>query len=150
MTDLQKFDRLWEQAQKKLPVSQKAHILKRAIHLYRGSVFETACDDHWLVGIATEYKLKYIGLVNELLAILAKYDDYNGVNTFAMQALKLTPENIKAYYWLIYAMYHSGAIELARNEVQRAKSVLTSEEYATLVKYLSQDESLSYSRLIAA
>ena len=78
------------------------------------------------------------------------YDDYNGVNTFAMQALKLTPENIKAYYWLIYAMYHSGAIELARNEVQRAKSVLTSEEYATLVKYLSQDESLSYSRLIAA
>ena len=150
MTDLQKFDRLWEQAQKKLPVSQKAHILKRAIHLYRGTVFETACNDHWLVGIATEYKLKYIGLVNELLAILAKYDDYNGVNTFAMQALKLTPENIKAYYWLIYAMYHSGAIELARNEVQRAKSVLTSEEYATLVKYLSQDESLSYSRLIAA
>lgn len=41
MTDLQKFDRLWEQAQKNLPVSQKAHILKRAIHLYRGTVFET-------------------------------------------------------------------------------------------------------------
>ena len=150
MTDLQKFDRLWEQAQKKLPVSQKAHILKRAIHLYRGTVFETACDDHWLVGIATEYKLKYIGLVNELLAILAKYDDYNGVNTFAMQALKLTPENIKAYYWLIYAMYHSGAIELARNEVQRAKSVLTSEEYDTLKKYLSQDDTLAYSQLFAA
>ncbi len=150
MTDLQKFDRLWEQSQKKLPVSQKTHILKRAIQLYRGTVFETACDDHWLVGIATEYKLKYIGLVNELLSILAKYDDYNGINTFAMQALKLTPENIRAYYWLIYSIYHSGAIELARNEVQRAKSVLTCEEYATLVKYLSQDESLSKSQLFAA
>ena len=150
MTDLQKFDRLWEQAQKKLPVSQKVHILKQAIRLYRGTVFETACDDHWLVGIATEYKLKYIGLVNDLLSILAKYDDYNGINTFAMQALKLTPENIKAYYWLIYAMYHSGTIELAKSEMQRAKSVLTSEEYATLVKYLLQDESLSGSSLFAA
>ena len=150
MTDLQKFDRLWEQSQKKLPVSQKTHILKRAIQLYRGTVFETACDDHWLVGIATEYKLKYIGLVNELLSILAKYDDYNGINTFAMQALKLTPENIKAYYWLIYAMYHSGTIELAKSEMQRAKSILTSEEYATLVKYLLQDESLSGSSLFAA
>lgn len=150
MTDLQKFDRLWEQAQKNIPVSHKAHLLKRAIHLYRGTVFETACDDHWLVGIATEYKLKYIGLVNELLALLAKYDDYNGINTFATQALKLTPENIKAYYWLIYAMYHSGAIELAKNEAQRAKSILTSEEYTTLKKYLLQDETLAYSQLFAA
>lgn len=150
MTDLQKFDRLWEQAQKNIPVSQKAHILKRAIHLCRGSVFETACDDHWLVGIVTEYKLKYIGLVNELLSILAEYDDYNGIHTFATQALKLTPENIKAHYWLIYAMYHSGAVELAKNEVQRAKCVLTNEEYATLKKYLLQDESLSYSLFVAA
>ena len=76
--------------------------------------------------------------MNELLSLLAKYDDYNGINTFAMQALKLTPENIRAYYWLIYAMYHSGAIELARNEVRRAKSVLTSEEYATLCNYLEK------------
>ena len=150
MTDLQKFDRLWEQAQKNIPISQKAHILKRAVQLYRGTVFETACDDHWLVGIATEYKMKYIGLVNELLALFAKYDDYNGLNTFATQALKLTPENIRAYYWLIYAMYHSGAVELAKNEMQRAKCVLTSEEYATLKKYLSQDKSLAYSQLFAA
>lgn len=150
MTDLQKFDRLWEQAKKNIPVSQKAHILKRAVQLYRGTVFETACDDHWLVGIATEYKLKYIGLVNELLSLFAKYDDYDGINTFATQALKLTPENIKAYYWLIYAMYHSGAVELAKNEMQRAKCALTSEEYATLKKYLSQDKSLSCSQLFAA
>ena len=82
-----------------------------------------------IIGFVTEYKLKYIGLVNELLSILAKYDDYNGINAFATQALKLTPENIKAHYWLIYAMYHSGAVELAKNEVQRAKSVLTKEAY---------------------
>lgn len=150
MTDLQKFDRLWEQAQKNIPVSQKAHLLKRAIHLYRGTVFETACDDHWLVGIATEYKFKYIGLVNELLSLLAQYDDYNGINTFATQALKLAPENIKAHYWLIYAMYHSGAVELAKHEMQRAKGILTSEEYVTLKKYLAQDSSLSCSRLLGA
>ena len=147
MTDLQKFDHLWEQAKKNIPVSHKAHLLKRAIQLYRGTVFETACDEHWLVGIATEYKLKYINLVNELLELLAQYDDYNGINTFAMQALKLTPENIKAHYWRIYAMYHSGTVELAKNEMQRSKAVLTSEEYVTLKKYLSRDDTLSNSLL---
>ncbi len=150
MTDLQKFDKLWEQAQKNIPISQKAYIIKRAIHLYRGPVFETACDDHWLIGIATEYKLKYIGLVNELLSMFAKYGDYNGIQTFATKALKLTPENIRAHYWLIYAMYHTGAVELAKNEYQRAKSLLTSEEYTTLTKYLAQDESLLYSQLLSA
>jgi len=39
-------------------------------------------------------------------------------------------------------MFHSGAVELAKGEVLRAKDILTAEEYITLKKYLSQDESL--------
>ena len=63
-TDLQQFDDLWEQAQQVIPLTYKVYMLKRAIKLYKGSVFETACDDHWLVGIATAYKLKYISIGN--------------------------------------------------------------------------------------
>ena len=148
MTDLQKFEHLWELAQADdLPLSHKTHLLKQAIKLYRGSVFESACDDHWLIGIATEYKMKYIGMVNELLEILAEFKDYDGILHFGLKTLKLAPENVKAHYWLVYAMYHSGTVELAKKRIQQARHDLTDDEYATLKKYIMKDETLQKIRL---
>ena len=141
-TDLQQFENIWEQIQQELPVTHKVHLLKQAIKLYRGDVFQSAHDNHWLVGIATEYKMKYIGMVNELLCILAEFDDYDGIHHFALKCLKLAPENVKAQYWLVYAMYHSGAVEIAKKEIGQAKCRLTEDEYATLKKYIHKDDSL--------
>ena len=146
-TDLQQFDDLWEQAQQVIPLTYKVYMLKRAIKLYKGSVFETACDDHWLVGIATAYKLKYISIVNELLSIMAEFNDYDGIHHFALKAIKMVPENIKAHYWLIYSMYHSGAAAIAEKEIGQAKLRLTEDEFATLKKYILNDPTLPNSRL---
>ncbi|MDD3751773.1 MAG: bacterial transcriptional activator domain-containing protein [Tissierellia bacterium] len=147
MTDLQKFERLWKQAQQDIPIPQKVHTLKHAIKLYKGHVLGTACDDLWLVGIATDYKMKYITMVNELLSIFAEFEDYDAVHHFATKALKLVPENVKAQYWLVYAIYHSGVITLAKKEIQQAKSRLTAEEFETLQKFICKDESLPYGQL---
>lgn len=147
MTDLQKFERLWKQAQQDIPIPQKVHTLKHAIKLYKGHVLGTACDDFWLVGIATDYKMKYITMVNELLSIFAEFEDYDAVHHFATKALKLVPENVKAQYWLVYAIYHSGVITLAKKEIQQAKSRLTAEEFETLQKFICKDESLPYGQL---
>ena len=38
-TDLQQFDDLWEQAQQVIPLTYKVYMLKRAIKLYKGSVY---------------------------------------------------------------------------------------------------------------
>lgn len=146
-TDLQQFDNLWEQSQQEIPLTYKVYMLKRAISLYKGSVFETACDDHWLVGIATSYKLKYIGMVNELLSIMAEFEDYDGIHHFALKAIEMTPENIKAHYWLIYSMYHSGAAAIAKKEIEQAKLSLTEDEFATLEKYIASDPTLRNSHL---
>lgn len=141
-TDIQQFETIWEQIQQDIPVTLKVHLLKQAIKLYKGAVFQAAEGDHWLVGIATEYKMKYIGIVNELLSILASFDDYEGVHHFALKSLKLVPENVKAQYWLVYAMYHSGAVEIAKREIGQAKLRLTEDEYDTLKKYIIKDSSL--------
>ena len=146
-TDLQQFDDLWEQAQQVIPLTYKVYMLKRAIKLYKGSVFETACDDHWLVGIATAYKLKYISIVNELLSIMAEFNDYDGIHHFALKAIKMVPENIKAHYWLIYSMYHSGAAAIAEKEIRQAKLRLTEDEFTTLKRYILNDPTLPNSRL---
>lgn len=147
MSDLQKFEKLWKQVQQDIPIPQKVHALKHAIKLYKGHVLGTACDDHWIVGIATDYKMKYIAMVNELLSILADFEDYDGIHHFATLALKLVPENVKAQYWLIYAIYHSSAVVLAKREIEKAKSRLTLEEFDTLQKFICKDESLPYGQL---
>lgn len=141
-TDIQQFSALWRQLQEEMPLPQRVHTLKSAIKLYRGAVFASACDDHWLVGIATKYKMKYISIVNELLSILADFKDYDGIHHFALKALSRVPENVKAHYWVIYAMYHSGAVEMAKQELQHLKKTLTSDEHDTLKEYIANDSSL--------
>ena len=137
-SDLQQFENLWEYAQQDIPAMQKRDILKNAVALYKGAVFASASSDHWLVGIATEYKMKYIGMVNELLEIMAEYQDYDGVHHYALQSLKLVPENVKAQYWLIYSMHQSGAVALAKQEMRQAKLRLTAEEYETLKGFIKK------------
>lgn len=143
MTDLQQFDLLWEKAQHATSVSQKVELLKKAVDLYKGHVFENACDEHWIVGTVTQYKSQYIGIVNELLATLMDAGDYSGVQHYATKAKKITPENVKAYYWLVCAMMKLDCSELAKNEITHAKKSLTSEEFASLRKMLLSDKSLS-------
>ena len=147
MSDLQKFEKLWKQVQKDIPIPQKVHSLKHAIKLYKGHVLGAACDDHWIVGIATDYKMKYISMVNELLSIFAEFEDYDAIHHFAAQALNFVPENVKAQYWLVYAIYHSSAVVLAKREIEKAKTRLTSEEFDTLQKFICKDESLPYGQL---
>ena len=146
-TDLQQFETIWEQVQQDIPVTHKVYMLKRAIKLYKGAVFQSACDNHWLVGIATEYKMKYISMVNELLSILAEFEDYDGIHHFALKSIKLVPENVKAQYWLVYSMYHSGAVAIAKQEIQQAKLRLTEDEYVTLKKYINNDCSIQNCQL---
>ena len=149
MTDLQQFDLLWEQAQHAVTVPHKVELLKQAVELYKGPVFENACDEHWISSIVTHYKIRYMGMVNELLATLDSAGDYTGVQQYAIRAIKLTPENTKAHYWLIHSMNHLGTMELAKNEVSRAKNTLTDEEFNELKKFVAQDKTMPYSILFA-
>lgn len=86
-------------------------------------------------------------MVDELLSIFARFEDYDGIHHFATQALNLVPENVKAQYWLVYSIYHSGVVALAKREIEKAKCRLTSEEFDTLQSFISKDESLPYGQL---
>ena len=145
---MQKFEHIWAQLQENPPLSHKIYLLKQAFGLYRGCVCASSAGDHWLVGIATEYKTKYINMVNELLRILADFQDYDGVQHFALQSLKLVPENVRAHYWLIYAMYHSGTVELAKKAFYKAKTDMTDDEFDTLRKYIAENKKFQYEKFL--
>lgn len=136
MTDLQQFDKLYEAAQKPLDAAHKEELLKQAYMIYKGHIFENACEEPWIVNLVNSYSLRYVGVVNELLAALAAEKDYPCLQVYASHSLELMPGNMKAYYWLIFSMYQMGTVEMAKSEMARAKNDLTGEEYATLVKFL--------------
>ena len=80
--------------------------------------------------------------INELLELLAAVKEYDSIQKYASRAISLTPENVRAYYWLIYTIHQQGSIELAKNEVIRARELLTSSEYQTLKMMLAEDQSI--------
>ena len=149
MTDLQQFDLLWEQAQHAVTVPHKIELLKKAADLYKGPVFENACDELWIVSTVNHYKLRYIGIINELLITLDQVEDFTNLQKYAARAVELTPENVMAHYWLIHSMNHLGTLELAKNEIVHAQAVLTSEEFDTLKKCVARDNTMPYNALFA-
>lgn len=148
MTDLQQFDQLCQAAQHTITVTQKVDYLKQAVALYRGHVYENACDEHWIVGTVTHYKSKYIGIMNELLVTLMNAGDYTGVQQYANRAIELTPENVKAHYYLIFAMTKLETYELAKNQINLSKGLLTTEEFDSLKKLIMLEDQLPYSSLM--
>lgn len=69
---------------------------------------------------------------------MAEVNDYSEIHLYATQSLSIEPGNMRAYYWLIYAMYRMGATEMAKSEVKEAERYLTREEYLELIRYLRQ------------
>ena len=106
-------------------------------------MFENAAGEHWIVGLATHYSMRYAGLVNELLSALAEIKDYSGLQLYATKACDIMPENIKARYWLIYAIYHLGAVEVAKSEMERARAILTAEEFTLLSQYIEGQQEMA-------
>lgn len=134
MTDLQQFDQNWNAVQKTMAVSSKVELLKQTIDLYKGDVLMSAAGEHWLMPTASHYKLRYEGMSNELLRVLAEQKDFHNLNKYAAQILNAEPENVNAYYWQIYSMCNMGAEGLAKTALEMARTHLIDEEYYELTE----------------
>ena len=147
ITDVRQFDRLVDAARRSSSEVQKINLMKKAVRLYRGPIFRGAQDEHWIISQVNLYRLRYVSLVNDLLRALAETQDYTCVQHYALNAIDLMPGNLKAHYWLVASTYHLGSIALAKNELLRAKEILTCEEYSILEDYLRKSEDVSWEKL---
>lgn len=138
MTDLQMFDHYRNSIQGTPSLAHKVELLKKAVSIYEGHVFDSGNSEDWVMPTATHYALEYVGVINELLKIMAEAKDYSDVIKYAAQSLEIEPGNMRAHYWRIFALYQSGASEMARASLPMAKRSLTEEEYADLIELLRQ------------
>lgn len=141
MTDLEQFDRYRRDAQNMPSTSNspdaKIELLKKAAALYRGSLFVTASGEHWLIPAEVNYRLKYNGVINELMRELSAIRSYSLIQEYAGMALQVDPRNSDAYFWLITALNHLGSPEIAKSELYMARQMLEDTEYQDLTKHLA-------------
>lgn len=138
MTDMQRFDDFWVEAQNALTLQTKIELLKRTTEVYRGNIYPAASSEHWLMAHELSYKYKCLGIYTELMK--AYYDslNYASVQYYASLALKLEKANVDAYYWMIRTMREKDSMAMAKGELQMAEHVLTAEEYQELLQRLDK------------
>lgn len=139
MTDLQLFDHYRNSIQGTSSLVHKVELLKKAVELYEGHVFDSGNSEDWVMPTATHYALEYVGVVNELLKIMAEAKDYSDVIKYAALSLEIEPGNMRAHYWRIFALYQSGATEMAKASLPMAQRSLTDEEYEDLIGLAASD-----------
>ncbi len=149
ITDTAQFEELIQASYKTVSISQRVDLLKKAVALYRGPLYRNAQDEHWVFGYVSYYRILYIGAISELLSAMAGVKDYEGVQQYATDSLRIHSENTKAHFWLIVALYKTGAADLARDALNRAKADLTEDEYNTLLGYIRQGAEIPPNALIS-
>lgn len=135
-TDMQLFEDYWNSAQVTADPSEKGHLLKKAMDIYKHGPIAEYSSEHWFMSTVAHYSLRYAGVVNQLLSTLDKANDYVCIHEYANTAIGAIPGNADAHYWLIYAMMHLGMAEIARSALQAAKQVLTENDYHDLTERL--------------
>lgn len=138
MTDMQRFDDFWIEAQNAVTLQTKIELLKRAAETYRGNIYPAASSEHWLMAHELSYKYKCLGIYTELMKAYFESQNYASVQYYAALALKLDKANVDAYYWMIRTMREKDSMAMAKGELKMAEHVLTSEEYKDLLQRLER------------
>ena len=136
ITDFRLFEQKRTNALNAATVEQKIDLLKRAIDLYCGDLFQSAASEHWIMATSVDYHYKYVALAGELLKTLFDEKDYSCVHSYASKVLTHAPHSQGIYYWMIRSMMQMGHSEMARGELRRAQGKLLAEEYEDLLERL--------------
>ena len=136
---MEEFERYIANAKAQPDIAPRIEEYKKAIKLYRGTLYSEASHEHWLLSTAEHYAIEYLFAVNQLLKDLAELKDYQSVQHFASRSLEIEPGNAEAVYWLIVALLKIGAVQSAQAEYDRAKLMLPEQTYKELCEKLQAD-----------
>lgn len=142
ITDVSRFEDYWQQAQNTVTMQTKIELLKNAVALYKGSVFQSASGEHWLIAHELAYQYKCAGIYNELMKAYFETQNYASVQYYAANALKLDENNVDAYYWKIRALKRKDSMAMVKGELKMAEHILEKNEYAELLRKLDKVKAL--------
>jgi len=107
----------FEKLSRKIPPAAsndiKIQLLKEAIDIYKGDFMEGNYDT-WCEELRTRYRTNFILMSEELLDLLYKAEDYNGVMQYAENLLRFDRLNIVCYEYIVNAMIKLDKPQIAR------------------------------------
>lgn len=136
--DCVQFEEYCVAAEQVSSIESKIELLKKAVMLYRGSLFASAATEAWLLPYETRFHLKYISTMEELLGLIDKTENHSELYQYSVMALAIEQTNVGFWYWNIHALYANGSSGMAKRELESAKDVLTLEDYQALLERLKQ------------
>lgn len=142
VTDVERFDELWEQSQNAVTQQTRIQLMQDAIALYRGDVFSSAAGEHWILAHEISYKYKCLRIHNELMRLFYETQNYVSVEYYASHALKIDPSNMDAYYWRIRSLKKKESSGMVKGELMMAEHVLDADTYFELNQKLDRAKEL--------
>lgn len=137
--DVREFDALCEQSAAALDIQTKINLLKKAVALYRGDIYAKFSHEDWLMAVVTHYQMQYLKFSSQLMDLLSKLGDYQGVQEIALHSMKVMPGSVNASYWMIVSLYQLGGREVASKVLESIKPKLTEEEFEELKVRLKKE-----------
>lgn len=116
---------------------------KKALELYKGSFLSNLSSEYWVVPMATYYNSIFINIVNILIDLYLKQDDYASIVELCNTAIALSPYQENFYYYLIDALYETGNSKDAIEQYKKAEAFM----YANFGVSLSSKFSSLYKKI---
>ena len=137
-TDVHLFVTKCQQALSTVSEEKKKDLLQRALALYKGDLLSSESSELWLMPKAQNYRHYFLGMFSELMQLYDKERYYEGIRSYASNALVLMPNTPEVFFWLIRSDVMRNHFGLAKSELSMAKNALLEEDYLDLKERLCQ------------
>ena len=137
-TDTDLFEMYWIQANELHSRTDRIELLKKAFELYRGPLFQTAVGATWMMQEYFRLANLYTQIVNILLEDLYAMKNYSDVREYATRSFLYDPHNNHAHFWLIMSFIKNKNNKLARDALENAGNLLSSEDYGEMMIHLKK------------
>lgn len=136
ITDLGIFSQYCKEALTSSSQDARKILFRKALDIYQDGIMPMLESELWLMPTVFNYRLQYIGILNEFLTTLESVKDYVSIHEYATEAVRIVPGNPDGYYWLVLAMNKLGTYEIAKNLLRVAQQMLIDEDYQDLLRRL--------------
>ena len=133
ISDVKMFDQYWKEAQGTVTSQTKIELYGRALELYKGKLLADDTAEDSFMQHQLHYRNKCVRMYSEIMKLYFDTLNYSSVIHYANKALEVEPANVDAYFWMSRAFYRQEQRTAIKVEMEKAKSVLTEEEYEDLV-----------------
>lgn len=118
IVDAQTLDDLWKEASSLKEHLPKLDVLKKAVTLYRGHLYDDRCSDQWTISAYHHYSKVYAEVITALLDELGIEENYSEIHEYATESMNVMTGIMRVYFWLVVSTCMISRYEAAKQTME--------------------------------